>query len=100
MIWANPIGFIKAGLEASNAAATDRYFGRENRTVKMGRNRNVPARLTGEFNTDNMLERVITWIPDPVLADKMVEHRYRDYRDVGGGVKFPFRFTLIWAIIR
>jgi glyoxylase-like metal-dependent hydrolase (beta-lactamase superfamily II) len=38
-----------------------------------------------------MLERVITWVPDPVLGDKMVELRYSDYRDVGGGVKFPFR---------
>ena len=41
--------------------------------------------LTGEFNNDNMLERVITWIPDPVLGDKMVEYRWSDYRDVGSG---------------
>jgi glyoxylase-like metal-dependent hydrolase (beta-lactamase superfamily II) len=100
MIWANPIGFIKAGLEASNAAATDRYFGRQNRTVKVvgfttkvcdGPQPQCTRRLTGEFNNDNMLERVITWVPDPVLGDKMVELRYSDYRDVGGGVKFPFR---------
>jgi hypothetical protein len=38
-----------------------------------------------------LLERVITWVPDPVLGDKMVEFRYSDYRDVGGGVKLPFR---------
>jgi glyoxylase-like metal-dependent hydrolase (beta-lactamase superfamily II) len=95
-----PVGFIKAGLEAPNAAATDRYFGRENRTVKVvGFNVKVcdqpqpqcTRRLTGEFNNDNMLERVITWIPDPVLGDKMVEYRWSDYRDVGGGVKLPFR---------
>src|SRR6516164_10089860 len=100
MIRANPIGFIKEGLEASNAAATDRYFGRENRTVKVvafttkvcdGPQPQCTRRLTGEFNNDNMLERVITWVPDPVLGDKMVETRYSDYRDVGGGVKFPFR---------
>jgi hypothetical protein len=46
--------------------------------------------VTGEFNSDNMLERTITWIPDPVLGDKMVEFRWSDYRDVGNGVKFPF----------
>jgi glyoxylase-like metal-dependent hydrolase (beta-lactamase superfamily II) len=46
--------------------------------------------VTGEFNNDNMLERVITWYPDPVLGDKMVEYRWSDYRDVGNGVKFPF----------
>ena len=27
-LWTNPIGFIKAGLAATNAAATDHYYGR------------------------------------------------------------------------
>ena len=103
MIMANPIGFIEAGLAAPNAAATDRYFGRENRTVKVvafnvkvcdGPQPQCTRRLTGEFNNDNMLERVITWIPDPVLGDKMVELRYSDYRDVGGGTKFPFHIHM------
>ena len=98
LIWTNPIGFIKAGLEAPNAAVTDRYFGRTNRTVKVvaftnkvcdGPQPQCTRRLTGEFNNDNMLERVITWVPDPVLGDKMVEYRWSDYRDVGGGVKMP-----------
>jgi hypothetical protein len=78
-IWSNPIGFIKAGLAAPNAAATDRYFGRTNRTVKVvafsvkvcdGPQPQCTRRLTGEFNTDNMLERVITWIPDPCSATR------------------------------
>jgi glyoxylase-like metal-dependent hydrolase (beta-lactamase superfamily II) len=99
-IWTDPIGFIKAGLAAPNAAATDRYFGRTNRTVKVvafsvnvcdGPQPQCTRRVTGEFNNDNMLERVIAWVPDPVLGDKMVEYRWSDYRDVGNGVKYPFR---------
>jgi glyoxylase-like metal-dependent hydrolase (beta-lactamase superfamily II) len=99
MIWTGPVGFIKAGLEAPNAAVTDRYFARQNRTVKVvaytikvcdGPQPQCTRRLTGEFNNDNLLERVITWVPDPVLGDKMVEIRYSDYRDVGGGVKANF----------
>ena len=99
-IWTNPIGFIKAGLAASNAAATDHYYGRTNRTVKVvafsvkvcdGPQPQCTRRVTGEFNNDNTLERVITWVPDPVLGDKMVEFRWSDYRDVGNGVKYPFR---------
>jgi glyoxylase-like metal-dependent hydrolase (beta-lactamase superfamily II) len=86
-------------LEAANAAATDRYFERQNRSVKVvaftvkvcdGQNPQCTRRLTGEFNSDNMLERVITWVPDPVLGDKMVEYRWTDYREVGNGVKVPF----------
>ena len=56
----------------------------------MGPEPQCTRRLTGEFNNDNMLERVITWSPDPVLGDKMVEYRWTDYRDVGNGVKLPF----------
>jgi glyoxylase-like metal-dependent hydrolase (beta-lactamase superfamily II) len=98
-IWSHPVGFIKAGLASSDAAVTDRYFGRENRAVKVvafttkvcdGPQPQCTRRLTGEFNGDNMLERVITWVPDPVMGDKMVEYRWTDYRDVGGGVKMPF----------
>jgi glyoxylase-like metal-dependent hydrolase (beta-lactamase superfamily II) len=47
--------------------------------------------VIGEFNNDNILERVITWYPDPVLGDKMVELRWSDYRDIGNGVTYPFR---------
>ena len=99
LLWTNPIGFIKAGLEAPNAAVSDRYFARQNRTVKVvaftikvcdGPQPQCTRRLTGEFNNDNMLERTITWLPDPVMGDKMYEVRWTDYRDVGGGVKFPF----------
>jgi hypothetical protein len=105
-IWTGPLGFIKAGLAASDAAVTDRYYGRENRTLKVvafstkvcdGPQPQCTRRATGEFNDQNMLERVITWVPDPVLGDKMVETRYSDYRDVGGGVKYPFRSRSLTA---
>src|SRR5207302_1191529 len=98
-IWLTPVGFIQAALAAPNAAVTDRYVGREDRTVKVvafttkvcdGPQPQCTRRVTGEFNKDNMLERVVTWVPDPVLGDKMVEFRWSEYRDVGGGVKMPF----------
>jgi Metallo-beta-lactamase superfamily len=99
-LWMTPPGFIQAALASGNATVTDRYFNRQNRTVKVvgfttkvcdGAQPQCTRRVTGEFNNDNMLERVITWVPDPVLGDKMVEFRVSDYRDVGGGVKMPFR---------
>jgi glyoxylase-like metal-dependent hydrolase (beta-lactamase superfamily II) len=98
-LWLTPVGFIQAGLAASDAAVTDRYYGRENRTLKVvafstkvcdGPQPQCTRRITGEFNNDNMLERTISWYPDPVLGDKMVEFRWSDYKDVGGGVKMPF----------
>jgi glyoxylase-like metal-dependent hydrolase (beta-lactamase superfamily II) len=99
-LWLHPVAFIQAALADNNAAVTDRYFARQNRTLKVVAfttkvcDRPQPQctrRVTGEFNNDNMLERVVTWFADPVLGDKMVEFRWSDYKDVGGGVKMPFR---------
>src|SRR5438874_3373194 len=95
-----PPAFIQGALADNNAAATDRYYSKQNRTVKVigfttkvcdGPQPYCTRRVTGEFNNDNLLERTITWYADPVLGDKMVEFRWSDYRDVGGGVKLPFR---------
>src|SRR5258707_8515923 len=92
LISLSPHGFIKAAQQAKDATVEDRYYSRLNRTLKVvGFTTMGKYRVTGEFNNDNLLERVITWIPDPVLGDMMVEIRYSDYRDVGGGAKFPFR---------
>jgi glyoxylase-like metal-dependent hydrolase (beta-lactamase superfamily II) len=99
-LWIHPVSFIQAALADPNAAATDRYFGRQNKAVKVvGFTMKVcdrpqpqcTRRVTGEFNSDNMLERVITWMADPVMGDAMAEFRWSDYRDVGNGVKMPHR---------
>src|SRR5256885_1010574 len=38
-----------------------------------------------------MLQRIHTWVPDPVLGDMNYEHEFTNasYVDAGGGVKFP-----------
>jgi len=92
LISLSPHGFIKAAQQAANATVEDRYYVRQDRTVKVvGFTTMGKYRVTGEFDKDNLLARVITWVPDPVLGDMMVEIRYGDYRDVGNGAKFPFR---------
>jgi hypothetical protein len=91
MLWTSPHGFIKAGLASADASVIDRRFPESGKTLKVvGFTTMGKYRLTGEFNDQNLLERVITWIPDPIMGDMQVEIRYSDYRDVGGGAKFPF----------
>jgi glyoxylase-like metal-dependent hydrolase (beta-lactamase superfamily II) len=99
-LWLNPASFVQAALADNNAALTERYYGRQNRTVKVvGFTTKVcdepqpqcTRRVTGEFNNENLLERVVTWFPDPVLGDKMVELRWSDYKDVGNSVKMAHR---------
>jgi glyoxylase-like metal-dependent hydrolase (beta-lactamase superfamily II) len=92
MIWVSPHGFVKAAIESGNATVADRHMAAQGRTLKVvGFTTMGKYRATGEFNEQNLLERVVTWIPDRVMGDMQVEIRYSDYRDVGGGAKFPFR---------
>ena len=80
MLWVNPHGFIKAAQAAADTSVTDRYFVRTGRTLKViGFTTMGKYRVTGEFNDQNLLERVVTWIPSPMMGDMQVEIRYSDY---------------------
>jgi hypothetical protein len=53
-----------------NATVTDREFVGAGRTLHVvGFTTMGKYRATGEFNAQNMLERVVTWIPNPVMGD-------------------------------
>src|SRR5215470_15337188 len=90
MITVSPHGFIKAALASGNATVEDRYFNRLDQTVKVIGFATGKYRVTGEFDKDNLLTRVVTWFPDPVMGDNAIEVRYTEWKDVGGGAKFPF----------
>jgi glyoxylase-like metal-dependent hydrolase (beta-lactamase superfamily II) len=45
-------------------------------------------RVNGVINQDNLVQRVQTWVPNPVVGDLYNENVYTNYRDVGG-VKVP-----------
>ena len=92
MIWTSPHGFLKAAQAANTMSVTDRHFSGQGKNLKViGFTTMQKYRVTGEFNEQNLLERVVTWIPDRVMGDMQVEIRYSDYRDVGNGVRFPHR---------
>jgi len=93
MLWTSPHGFIKAAQAASDTRVAERHMAAEGRTLKVvGFTAMGKYYLTGEFNDQHILERVITAIPDPVMGDMQVEIRYSDYRDLGNGIMFPFRY--------
>jgi glyoxylase-like metal-dependent hydrolase (beta-lactamase superfamily II) len=83
-IWTTPHGFVKAAVEHA-ATVTETEEGSEvTFTLPSGH------RVTGHINAENEVERVQTWIDNPVLGDMAVETTYSDYRDFGG-VMFPAR---------
>ncbi|MGI8784576.1 MAG: MBL fold metallo-hydrolase [Acidobacteriota bacterium] len=84
-IWLTPHGFLKGAL-ANNA------------TIKGGKVNLVTFttlgkhRVTGTISKDNLVEKVESWVDNPVLGDMKVETTYSDYRDFGG-LRFPARIV-------
>ena len=90
MIWVSPHGFIKAAMQDPNATVTSRHFVKTGQTFRViGFTTMGKYRATAEVNQENLPERIVTWIPNPVMGDMQVEIRYENWRDVGNGVKFP-----------
>jgi glyoxylase-like metal-dependent hydrolase (beta-lactamase superfamily II) len=82
MVWATPQGFVKAAT-ANNATAKKGKGGTEVSFTVGGK-----YKMTGVINARNEVERVQTWIDQPIVGDMLVETVYSDYRDFSG-VRFP-----------
>jgi len=81
-IWLTPHGFLKAAME-SNATAKKGKNGTEISFTAMGK-----YKVTGTIDKQNMVAKVDTWMPNPVVGDMLIETTYSGYKDFGG-VKFP-----------
>jgi glyoxylase-like metal-dependent hydrolase (beta-lactamase superfamily II) len=92
-IWITPWGFLK-GAAANNATAkAQTVAGRRfqvvtwNAPVKSPGG--APYRVVGYINPANMVERVETWLENPIFGDMLVEAIYTEYREAPGGLKYP-----------
>jgi glyoxylase-like metal-dependent hydrolase (beta-lactamase superfamily II) len=100
-IWLNPHGFLKAAMApGANPTLITRWesgaVGGLSSVVQ--RRLNIISftalgkyRINGTINDQNLVERVQTWIPNPVRGDLNQEGEYTQWRDVDG-VKFPGNF--------
>jgi glyoxylase-like metal-dependent hydrolase (beta-lactamase superfamily II) len=101
-LWLNPHGFLKAArMPGANPRAVWRWelgeMGRDGPTTRPERVTVVSIQLLGKYrvdatiNKENLLQRIHTWVPDPVLGDMNYEHEFTNasYVDVGSGVRFP-----------
>ena len=73
-----PHGFVKAA--AANKATSRRSGG----STEVTFTQDGKYRVVGRLNAQNQVERVQTWIDNPVLGDMLVETTYSGYRDFGG----------------
>jgi len=91
-IWITPWGFIK-GAAANNATARAQTVeGKRyqvvtfNSPIKSAGGQ--PYKVEGYINSQNLVEKVRTWLENPIFGDMLVEADYSYYRD-NNGLKFP-----------
>jgi glyoxylase-like metal-dependent hydrolase (beta-lactamase superfamily II) len=48
-----------------------------------------PYRVVGYINRFNMVEKVQTWLENPIFGDMLIETEYTHYREGANGLKFP-----------
>jgi len=104
-LYLNPHGFLKAAqMPGANPRAAWRWelgeMGRDGaetipeKVTIVSITVNGKYRMDATINKENLLQRIHTWVPNPVLGDMNYEHEFTNasYVDVGDGIKFPTRW--------
>jgi glyoxylase-like metal-dependent hydrolase (beta-lactamase superfamily II) len=93
-LWETPHGFLNAAMRSTAATMREQTIdGKRFRVVSFPRGK---TKMDGYINDENLVEKVETWMPHPVLGDMSVESSYANYRD-WGGVQFPTQMTQRWG---
>ena len=86
-IWMSPHGFLKAAAAAEDVTAV--HLELEGRQLTMLSFTAMDRyRLNGTINEQHHVERVQTWVANPIFGDMIYDHRYTEYQDFGGWM-FP-----------
>ena len=91
-IWVTPWGFLR-GAAANNATTRAQTIGgKRYNVVTWNSTQKSPSgqayKVVGYIDAQNMVEKVETWLENPVFGDMLVETIYSDYRD-NNGLKYP-----------
>ena len=81
-IWTSPVGFVKAAM-ANNATTRGNTV-----SFTVG----GKYKVEGTINGQGQVEKVRTWIDQPIVGDMLIETTYSGYRDFGG-VQHPGRMV-------
>jgi len=92
-IWITPWGFLK-GAAANNPTVKAQTVGGKryqvvtfNSPIKSPGG--LPYKMAGYIDSQNLVEKVETWLENPIFGDMLVEAEYTFYRDGANGLKFP-----------
>ena len=89
-IWVTPHGVIKAAQRDHATVKTQKVGGKKVSVVSFVAHGKFKVNAT--INDQNLVDKVDTWLANPVLGDMLIETTYSDYRDFKG-VKFPTKIV-------
>ncbi len=85
-IWLTPHGFLRGALQGKATVSQGKEDGKNVTVVTFMDDQG--HKIVGDIDDQNMVIKVDSWLPNPVLGDMLVETTYTDYKDFGG-IKFP-----------
>jgi glyoxylase-like metal-dependent hydrolase (beta-lactamase superfamily II) len=85
-----PHGFVKAAAASSPTVSSRRVDGRTMTVISFtARNQ---FKVEGYINQQRLIDRIDTWVANPILGDTLIQTTFSGYRDFGG-VQFPTRIV-------
>jgi glyoxylase-like metal-dependent hydrolase (beta-lactamase superfamily II) len=90
-VWLTPHGFVRLARENNPTAEVVGAGARPLTVISINLTRaNINYRMRGYFNPQSMIERIETWVDDPIFGDMLVEAEFTGYRSFEG-TQFPAR---------
>ena len=91
-IWITPWGFLRAAAASNGTSRSQTIGGRRFNVVTFNPPVKSPGgqpyRVVGYIGPQGLVERVQTWVENPIFGDLMVDAEYTNYRDAYG-VMYP-----------
>jgi glyoxylase-like metal-dependent hydrolase (beta-lactamase superfamily II) len=88
-IWITPWGFLKGAAANKATVRPEKRYQVVTFDAPVKSPGGQPYKVVGYINTDNMVEKVQTWLENPIFGDMLIETEYTHYREGANGLKFP-----------
>jgi hypothetical protein len=96
-IYITPWGFLKAAATNTASVRAQTVDGKRYQAVTVTGSAKAPSgqpyRVVGYINSDNMVEKVQTWLDHEFYGDLLIDADYLYYREAANGLKFPARIV-------
>jgi glyoxylase-like metal-dependent hydrolase (beta-lactamase superfamily II) len=95
--WITPWGFLKAAAANNPTVHAQSIGGKRYEVVTFDAPVKSPGgvayKMVGFIDSRNLVEKVRTWVENPIFGDMLVEAEYTFYRDGANGLKFPAQWV-------